>query len=119
MLSGLTPKKVLLTSVTHANRTRLEFSFRKSRKALFDKEWRDGSSRSRAHALLNRLWAGLFYRALNSGKSESGGVLTARARPASLLTARCRHLELRAVRSASAHGTPTWGVDTDLSYWDL
>ena len=75
MLSGLTPQKVLLTRVTHANRTRLEFSFRKSRKALFDKEWRDGSSRSRAHALLNRLWAGLFYRAINSGKRESGGVL--------------------------------------------
>ena len=71
MLSGLTPKKVLLTSVAHANRTRLEFSFRKLRKALFDKGWRDGSSLCRAHALLNRLWAGLFFTALNSGRGKA------------------------------------------------
>ena len=67
MLSGVTPKRVLLTSVAHANRTRLEFSFRELRKALSDKEGRDGSSCSRAHALLNRLWGELFYRALISG----------------------------------------------------
>ena len=62
---------------------------------------------------------GSFIGLSTAGRARAVEFSTARARPASLLTARCRHLELRAVRSASAHGTPTWGVDTDLSYWDL